>query len=137
MRRSQLRDQIFQLLFRVEYHPAQEFQTQEKLFVDERADMLSSEDAEYICGKYEKILSHLEEIDSLINSETEGWDTGRIAKTDLAIIRLAIYEIKYDDEVGMCEKDTMAEREVEKERETRQWLPGPLSEMAAHIWVNH
>ena len=37
----------------------------------------------------------------------------------------------------MCEKDTMAEREVEKERETRQWLPGPLSEMAAHIWVNH
>lgn len=99
MRRSQLRDQIFQLLFRVEYHPAQEFQTQEKLFVDERADMLSSEDAEYICGKYEKILSHLEEIDSLINSETEGWDTGRIAKTDLAIIRLAIYEIKYDDDV--------------------------------------
>lgn len=38
----------------------------------------------------------------------------------------------------MCEKDTVAEREVEKdERETRQWLPGPLSEMAAHIWVNH
>ena len=38
----------------------------------------------------------------------------------------------------MSDTDSVAERDVEKdERETRQWLPGPLSEMAAHIWVNH
>jgi len=37
-----------------------------------------------------------------------------------------------------CVRRTQWQREVEKdERETRQWLPGPLSEMAAHIWVNH
>ena len=99
MRRSQIRDHIFQLLFRVEYYPPQEYEVQEKLFVEERAELFTSEEAEYIRGKFEKIISHLQEIDSLINSETEGWDTGRIAKTDLAIIRLAVYEIKFDDDV--------------------------------------
>ena len=101
MNRSEIRDQIFQLLFRVEYYPPGEYAVQEKLFIEERAERLrlTSDEAEYICGKFEKIVSHLEEIDKMINTETEGWDTGRIAKTDLAIIRLAVYEIKYDDDV--------------------------------------
>ena len=45
------------------------------------------------------IFAHLEEIDEAIASQTEGWTLQRIGKAELAILRLAVYEMKYDDEV--------------------------------------
>ena len=41
------------------------------------------------------ILSKLEDIDGLINELVANWEFSRIAKTDLAILRLAIFEILY------------------------------------------
>ena len=41
----------------------------------------------------------MEEIDSMINEKAKGWSTGRMGKVDLAIIRLAVYEMKFDDTV--------------------------------------
>ena len=72
---------------------------QEQLFVEYAGEPLSQEDADYILGKYEQIAQRLPEIDKQINQETSGWETGRMAKTDLAVIRLAIYEILYDETV--------------------------------------
>ena len=59
----------------------------------------STADADYIRDKYEKIAEKLTEIDEAINDKTKGWDTARMAKVDLTIIRLAVYEIKYDESV--------------------------------------
>ena len=99
MNRSELREQVFELLFRVEFNPMEEMAEQEELFTSEEEKELTCEDAEYIKTKYEAIAAKLSEIDEAINKETTGWDTGRIAKVDLTIIRLAIYEIRYDDSV--------------------------------------
>ena len=41
------------------------------------------------------IKEHLEEIDEIILSKLKNWSIDRIAKIDLAILRLAIYEIMY------------------------------------------
>ena len=49
--------------------------------------------------KAEAVVSHLEEIDRLINEHTTGWKTGRMNKVDLTIIRLAVYEIRWDEDV--------------------------------------
>ena len=49
--------------------------------------------------KYLKIVDKLPEIDADINQIAMGWSTERMSKVDLTIIRLAIFEIKYDDEV--------------------------------------
>jgi len=38
-------------------------------------------------------LNHLEEIDDVIKSYTKNWDFNRVARIDLAILRLAIYEM--------------------------------------------
>ena len=43
--------------------------------------------------------SKLAEIDALLNEKASGWDTGRMSKVDLTILRLAVYEICYDEEV--------------------------------------
>jgi len=57
------------------------------------ADMKFAE--EIIKGTMEK----LQEIDQFIQSNTIGWTKERIAKVDLAILRLALYEILYRDDI--------------------------------------
>ena len=99
MNRSELREQVFKLLFRVEFNSMEEMSEQEELFAVTEDTEISSADADYIRDKYEKIADKLPEIDEAINKETTGWSTSRIAKVDLAIIRLALYEIKYDESV--------------------------------------
>ncbi len=57
------------------------------------------ENAEYIRIKSEDILTKIEAIDGIIEAVSEGWSISRIGKPELAILRLAIYEINYDDEI--------------------------------------
>lgn len=99
MNRTELREQIFQLLFRVEFNTKEEMMEQEELFTTEGDLDFSKSDADYIRDKYEKIADKLEEIDKAINEKAVGWDTSRMAKVDLTIIRLAVYEIKFDESV--------------------------------------
>lgn len=44
-------------------------------------------------------MERLEEIDADLNQKAKGWSTDRMGKVDLTILRLAIYEIRYDEEV--------------------------------------
>ena len=39
------------------------------------------------------------EIDRIINDSARGWKTGRMNKVDLTILRLAVYELKWDEEI--------------------------------------
>ncbi|SHI59518.1 NusB antitermination factor [Butyrivibrio fibrisolvens DSM 3071] len=110
MKRSEEREQVFKLLFRVEFNPIEEMAEQEELFsydLPESEDLfmssdekkLSDKDADKIIKRYKKIADKLPEIDAMINEKTLGWDTDRMAKVDLTIIRLAIFEIKFDDDI--------------------------------------
>ena len=54
---------------------------------------------QYIQTKAEKIAGKTEEIDALINAHTKGWKTSRMNKVDLTILRLAVYEMKWDEDV--------------------------------------
>ena len=99
MNRSELREQVFKLLFRVEFNTMDEMFEQEELFTTTGDKEFTKADADYIREKYENVAKKLPEIDAAINEKTSGWDTGRMAKVDLTIIRLAVYEIKYDESV--------------------------------------
>ncbi|WP_029320701.1 transcription antitermination factor NusB [Butyrivibrio sp. AE3004] len=99
MKRSELREQVFQLLFRVEFNTPEEMREQEDLFIETNDLNMSEKDVSYVKERYESIAEKLPEIDKLINEVTTGWDTGRIGKVELAILRLAVYEIKFDDSI--------------------------------------
>lgn len=99
MSRRELREQIFKLLFRIEFNKAEEMEEQKDLFFEDEENQAGEKDAEYILGKYDKIVEKLEEIDTLINENAECWTTARMGKVELTILRLAVYEIKYDDTV--------------------------------------
>ncbi|RDY32519.1 transcription antitermination factor NusB [Lachnotalea glycerini] len=100
MKRRELREQIFQLLFRIEFHEEAEMSNQMKLFFEDIEKVVIGEtDKAYIGDKFLNICTKLPEIDSIINQIAEGWKTNRMSKVDLTIIRLAVYEMKFDDEV--------------------------------------
>lgn len=99
MSRRELREQIFKLLFRVEFNSKEEMQEQTELFFDEEENQADAADTAYITEKINKILSRLGEIDAALNEKVEGWNTGRMGKVDLTILRLAVYEILFDDTI--------------------------------------
>ena len=99
MKRSELREQVFKLLFRVEFNTPEEMSEQKDLFIATSDVEISDKDAAQVKERYEQIAAKIPEIDALINAETKGWDTERIGKVELAILRLAVYEIKFDEQV--------------------------------------
>ena len=66
MKRRELREHIFQLLFRVEFNGQEDMQEQVDLFVDDMKENgeVRPEDEAYISGKYQKIM----ELQRLIRS---------------------------------------------------------------------
>ena len=99
MGRRELREQIFKQLFRVEFHEKEDMPEQLVLFLEEAEEEMTEQEERYIAGKYEKIKEKLSELDDLLNSRTEKWTTDRIGKAELTILRLAVYEILFDEEV--------------------------------------
>ncbi len=57
------------------------------------------EERSYIADKVKKLIGKIPEIDEAINQVSKGWKTGRMAKADLAVLRLAVYEIRYDEQI--------------------------------------
>ena len=99
MNRSELREQVFKLLFRVEFNTPEEMEEQAALFIENSDVDINEKDAAFIKSRFEQIVAKLSEIDGLINNETTGWNTERIGKVELAILRLAVYEIKFDEQI--------------------------------------
>lgn len=62
-------------------------------------DDISAEDKKYITEVTEGVAEKLEELDEKIKPYLKGWTMDRIGKTDLAILRLAVYEIFYRDDI--------------------------------------
>ena len=98
MKRTELREHIFKMIFGLEFNEETEMPEQMRLYFDQLEDA-REEDLEYIQTKAEKIAGKTEEIDALINAHTKGWKTSRMNKVDLTILRLAVYEMKWDDDI--------------------------------------
>jgi N utilization substance protein B len=99
MGRHELREQIFKLLFRVEFNSVEEMPEQVRLFFDDDEITFTKKDEDYISGKYQKVQELIPEIDKIINENTENWSTARIGKVELTVLRLAVYELLYDDDI--------------------------------------
>ncbi|MGN1181034.1 MAG: transcription antitermination factor NusB [Suilimivivens sp.] len=99
MSRRELREQIFKLLFRIEFNSKEEMQEQTELFFEEEENQADVSDTAYITEKFNRILGRLSEIDETLNEKVEGWNTARMGKVDLTILRLAVYEILFDEEI--------------------------------------
>lgn len=98
MTRTIIREHIFKILFRAEFYEQYDFEEQVRLYLEENKD-ISEKDSEYIYSKVNAVFNMVSQIDEAIDNVSEGWPTTRIGKAELSILRLALYEIKYDDEI--------------------------------------
>ncbi len=98
MSRRELREQLFKLLFRVEFNAEEEMPQQEEFFLEEE-EIVRENDRKQLDAKFHSILEKLKDIDRELNEKVSGWDTSRMGKVDLTILRLAVYEIEYDEDI--------------------------------------
>lgn len=100
MNRSKLREKVFRLVFRVAFNDREELEQQTELFFgDEEQEGMTEKEQKQVQDKFDGVVAHLEEIDAMINEKSTGWNVSRLGKVELAILRLAIYEIVYDDNI--------------------------------------
>lgn len=94
MNRSQMREMAFKLLYQIEIQKENSKELEE-LFI-ENNNITENEAIEYITNASKGVEDNLEEIKKLIQKNLkEDWKIERISKINLAILKLAIYEIIY------------------------------------------
>ena len=113
MTRRGIRENIFQIVFKAAFNDQEEMEEQIHFTVDQiekpeedpddivvaEAGHAKEVDIAYIETKSRKILAMLPELDAKISEISDGWQIGRLGKPELAILRLAVYELRYDDDV--------------------------------------
>lgn len=143
MTRAQVREHIFKLLFRVEFNNIDDMPAQiahyfedpptgnDEEFADEVID-IPEKDALYITDKYEKIASMIPTLDGLIDSAAKGWKASRLGKVDLTILRLAVYEMKYDEDipVGVAINEAVELAKKFGQDESPSFINGILAKLA-------
>lgn len=115
MTRRELREHCFKLLFCSDFYPKDEVEEQIEQYFEEPAEEEFDEetkqeeivhdpamdacDGGYVRDKVEKIVEKVPELDQAINDVARGWTTRRMGKEELTILRLALYEIRYEDDI--------------------------------------
>lgn len=97
MNRSSMREQAFRLIYSLEIQKQEPIENQIELFI-ENNNIENEEAKEYISDAVLGIDENKEDIEELIKKNLKSdWKLERISKVDLAILKLAIYEIKYKE----------------------------------------
>lgn len=114
MTRHELREHCFKLLFCTSFYNKEESSEQidEYMTSPEEDDtnpdgsftiihktQLKNSDQEKLTNRVNAVLLELPDIDKRLSEVTEGWKLNRIGKVELAILRLAAYEILYDETI--------------------------------------
>ncbi|MDD2446802.1 MAG: transcription antitermination factor NusB [Tissierellia bacterium] len=96
MGRKQAREGAMRLLFQMESTNDFSDEALENYLDNFQYD---DKETEYIIDAIKNIRSNIIEIDKSIIANLEGWSIHRLAKVDLSVLRLAIYEILYRSDI--------------------------------------
>lgn len=98
MSRREIREHIFRMLFRRDFHDETELNEQIDFYF-ESLEAPKEEELNYLRERFNKIVEKIPDIDVILADASSGWRLNRLGKVDLTIMRLATYEIEYDDEI--------------------------------------
>ena len=104
MTKHELREQVFKAVFSIDT----QLETENGIVPEEIVknyltkscdEPLTEDETDYIFTKASAIGDMLTQLDEEINAVAEGWKTNRMGKAELNILRLAVYEIRYDESI--------------------------------------
>ena len=102
----QARKFLFEQLFMCQFYQDHEVDeqlnnllTDQDLLEEMHSDKLPEEARQQLKERAALIFSRHEELDEIINREAVGWKTHRMGRAELSLIRLALYEMLYDEEI--------------------------------------
>lgn len=109
MKRSELREHLFLMLFRNDFYEREELKDQALMYLEyiqsytESLDIpeqiIKAKDEDYLLNRFLEIADKVDKIDALIEEASTGWKLNRIGKAELTIMRLAVFEMKFDEEI--------------------------------------
>ena len=99
MGRHEQREQLFRLLFRIEFNSPEDMPEQLQLFFQDDEINFTQKVRDSIEDRYELVLAKLPEIDKMLDEKAEGWDTKRMGKVELTVLRLGVFEMLFDDDI--------------------------------------
>lgn len=94
MSRKEARESAMKLLFEINYKLDE---TDEVLNTYFEENKLNDNDKQFINEVVNGAITNLERIDKVIETYSKGWKLNRLAKVDLTVLRLAVFELKYTD----------------------------------------
>jgi len=95
MTRNEAREIMMQIMYEMDAGKSMDIETASRL----SEERLAGNHKERGCRLLTQIIEEMETLDSSINKNSKSWKTGRMPKVDLAIMRLALGEILYSDDV--------------------------------------
>lgn len=99
MNRRKLREHLFKLVYLSAFNKENEMPSQRDLYFELNPE-IDGEDRDFISARLDGVMSATPEIDEMLNRTARGWKTARFASCDLAVLRLALYEMRFDpDEI--------------------------------------
>ena len=97
MNRSAAREKAFKLMYSLEIQKKEMINEQIDLYI-ENENIVDENTIEYIKSIVNGIYDNIEEMNKKISKNLKsGWSIHRISKIDLALLKIAIYEIIYTD----------------------------------------
>lgn len=97
-RRSELREAAYIILFRADYYSPEEMPGQIRSFFEDE-DAFTEDEKQFIARKVLSVCEKTEEIDQILDKISVGWKVKRMTHADLTALRLACYEILFDETV--------------------------------------
>lgn len=106
MNRHRIRQLLLYGVFITEFYEREDLEesfdcilSDELIYEDMEVPFIDEADRQFVRVRYEDFLSHIDEIDARISERVTDWKLSRIGKVELAVIRLATYEIVFDEEI--------------------------------------
>lgn len=131
MSRRKLREHLFKLVYLYAFNRTDAMPEQIRLYLD-GIEGLTEEEKAFLCSRYEEIASRVEEIDRMLNSTARGWKTSRFNSCDLAVLRVAVYELIFDESIpdGVAINEAVELAKLYGGDESPSFINGILGELA-------
>ena len=97
MTRREFREHTAKLIFIFDFYPEVEWKEQFEFYAD--YSEIKEEDRNSLWQRVMAFEEKKTEVDSLIDGASKKWRISRLSKTDLMLLRVAVYEIKFDSEI--------------------------------------